>query len=99
MGRGANCLMLGGVGYLRLGGPIYFFFIGYWENFFFCRGHGPPKPLCGSAPEGENIILRTPKIPKNYSLDGTNDLRKKRTLDKDNSFIAHPSITSLKSTN
>ena len=55
--------------------------------------------------KGENIILRTPKIPKNYSLDGTNDLRKKRTLDKDNTFIAHPSfkcniaITSLKSTN
>ena len=63
----------------------------------------------------ENIILRTPKISKNYSHDpkisknyshdGTNNMRKKRTLDKDNTFIAHPSfkcniaITSLKSTN
>ena len=44
MGGGAGCGMLGGA---------YFFFLhSLMGKKNFCRGHGPPKPLCGSAPGG-----------------------------------------------
>ena len=35
----------------NVGGAYLFFLHSLMGNFFFfCRGHGPPKPLCGSAP-------------------------------------------------
>ena len=33
-------------------------------NFFFCRGHGPPKPLCGSAPGNFELVKSWQKNPR-----------------------------------
>ena len=61
MGRG---------GWLSNVGGAYLFFLhslmGIFFFFFCCKGHGPPKPLCGSAPvaEGVPLVYKTEKHRK-----------------------------------